>query len=162
MSCVMKSTKVHKIQLFSTNTKYIEFTSRKISCTFCSDQAGIGRVFAACLVYVRQNTRIHQIQMGHTNTIFKYTKYTGSTKFCTFCFEQAGKEECLLLVWCVSGKIKENTKYSWDIQTQYSDTQNTQAALSFARFGLNRQVKRSACCLLSVWTNAPLHKITLM
>ena len=54
---------------------------------------GIDRVLAASSVYVAQNTRIHQIQLRHTDTICKYTKYTGRAEFCTFCCKQAGKEE---------------------------------------------------------------------
>ena len=101
----MKNTKIHKIQVFGTSAKYREFLSRKKSCTFCTDQAGIDRVLAASSVYVAQNTRIHQIQLRHTDTIFEYTKYAGLAEFCTFCCEQAGKEEWVLVACCPCGRM---------------------------------------------------------
>ena len=58
------------------------------------------RVFAASPACVTQNTRIHQIQLGRTDTKFKYRKHTGLTDFCTFWREQrqVKRSECLLLV----------------------------------------------------------------
>ena len=109
----------------NTGVKHREFPSRKKSCTFCTDQAGIDRVLAASSVYVAQNTRIHQIQLRHTDTIFEYTKCAGLAEFWTFCCEQAGKEEWVLVACCPCGRMPRRKTF-WPSKT----TAGEQCALS--------------------------------